>query len=310
MRKKQIRLFLGWSVVLATSYFFIRALSRNWDNIQTIDFSVNVLSIISILLFTSAVIYSGLLWGGVLEDLTKVKTSKTEITKVHISSWLLKYIPGQAGSYLNKLSWGKKSGHSKKVVTISFVYENVFLILASVALSIPVVGVLFYDDVSGNLSKFAPLLLILGILPFLNKKVFYKLFNYIFMKLRNQSIDKEYFFDSKKLIVYFFKFMGPRIVTAAAFIFVAESFLPVSPDMWIGLGAIYVLAGIVGILAIFVPSGIGVREAVIVVLASNYFSPETAIALSLVARLYNTIADGLLALLYLGLRDKKLVVQK
>jgi uncharacterized membrane protein YbhN (UPF0104 family) len=61
--------------------------------------------------------------------------------------------------------------------------------------------------------------------------------------------------------------------------------------MYVGLAAMYIFASVVGLLAIFVPGGIGIREAVIVAFASVYFPIEQAIVLSLVARLYATIAD-------------------
>ena len=51
---------------------------------------------------------------------------------VHSASWLLKYIPGQAGSLLNKLVWGKDKGFSRTLIVITFIYENIFLQLASI----------------------------------------------------------------------------------------------------------------------------------------------------------------------------------
>lgn len=303
MNKRHIRIVLSWAIIALVAYFFARSLINNWNNIETIGFSFNGYSALSLLLFVVAVLYSGVLWGEILQKLG-INVSNREATRVHTSSWLLKYIPGQAGSYVNKVAWGSKKGYSKKVTTISFVYENVFLLLASLALSLPVLG-LFFDRLSGNLMLFLPLVLSLSVLPLLNKRVFYNLFNYIFKRFRNQSIDREYFFDTKTLVGFFFKFLIPRIITAAGFIFVAASFLPVTPDMYAGLGSAYILAGIIGILAIFVPSGIGVREAVIVLFVSSYFSTETAIALSLIARLYSTMADGLLALVYVALSSTK-----
>lgn len=302
MKKQWLRTALAWLVILLATFFFGRALVRNWANLQTIDFSVNIYSFIGLVMLVVAVLYSGLLWGAILKKLNIV-ISKKEALAVHTSSWLLKYIPGQAGSYVNKVAWGTKNGHSKKVLSISFMYENIFLLLASLLLSLPVIG-LFFNDVSNNMSMFTPLLLCLLAIPLLSKRAFYKIFNTVLKKVRNQTIGQEYFFDSKTLIIFVVKFLIPRIITAVAFVFIAASILSVTPDMYIGLGSIYTLAGIIGIMAIFVPSGLGVREAVIVAFASNYFSTEEAIALALLARLYATVADGILAIIYLILKTK------
>ena len=53
--------------------------------------------------------------------------------------------------------------------------------------------------------------------------------------------------------------------------------------MWLPFAAAYVLAGAIGILAIFVPSGIGVREAIIVLVLSQYIPVAQAIVISLIA---------------------------
>jgi uncharacterized membrane protein YbhN (UPF0104 family) len=96
----------------------------------------------------------------------------------------------------------------------------------------------------------------------------------------------------------------PRLITAAAFLCVVASLVPIPPEAYIGLAATYILAGIVGLMAFFVPSGLGVREAVIVLFAAAYFPVEVAIVLALAARFYATVADGLLAIIYLLIRKQ------
>jgi uncharacterized membrane protein YbhN (UPF0104 family) len=72
--------------------------------------------------------------------------------------------------------------------------------------------------------------------------------------------------------------------------------------MWLPLAAAYVLGGAIGILAVFVPSGLGVREAVVFAFAVQMFTPAQAVLLSLLARLLSTVADAVVAVIYLVLR--------
>ena len=88
----------------------------------------------------------------------------------------------------------------------------------------------------------------------------------------------------------------PRLLNGAGFVLVAAAIAPVTPDDWALLGAIYVVAGAIGILAVFVPSGLGVREGVIVVLASPIIGASAAIFAAILARLIATAADALVAL--------------
>jgi uncharacterized membrane protein YbhN (UPF0104 family) len=58
----------------------------------------------------------------------------------------------------------------------------------------------------------------------------------------------------------------------------------------LAIGA-YTLAGIAGTAAIFVPSGIGVREGVIVGLLSSVMAPEEALLAAVTARAVSVVAD-------------------
>ncbi len=298
LNSKIFRTVLAWVVIGLIAYFFGKSLTDNWSQLQGIHLSFNMWSVLSILFFALAVVWTGVLWGKLLGQLSQKPISNEEAIRVHSLSWLLKYIPGQAGSLLNKISWAQKRGYSKKLVTVTFLYEHAFLIFASLLLSVPVILISFFDKAATNLSIFAPLLLALPLLFLVNQKVFYTLLNYLFRFLKRKPIDKEYILKSKQLFYYVLQFLGPRLLNGIGFIFVAASITPVPEQAYMGLAATYIFAGAVGLLAIFVPSGIGVREAVIVLFASQYFSIEVAIVLSLVARLYATLGDGVVALIY------------
>jgi uncharacterized membrane protein YbhN (UPF0104 family) len=296
---RRLRFVFAWAVIGATAYFFARALIKNWHNLEGVDLSVDGWTAAGIVLFALAVVSSGTLWGSIVETLSGRPLRRREAVRVQLLSWLLKYIPGQAGSYVSKISWGVKHGYSKKLITITFIYENAFLAIASVALSLPIVVILLRDKVTQSPSSFLPVLLIIPLLLVLNQNVFYRLLNFVFGRLRSQSVDRDHFLSSRQLVEYSVRYAVPRLITAAAFLCVVASMVGVPSGAYVGLGAIYILAGIIGLLAIFVPSGLGVREGVIVLLASHYFPVEVAIALSLAARLYATVADGLLALIYM-----------
>jgi uncharacterized membrane protein YbhN (UPF0104 family) len=57
----------------------------------------------------------------------------------------------------------------------------------------------------------------------------------------------------------------------------------------------FAVAGVVGVLALFAPSGIGVREGVMAVVLSAVMSPGLAAVAALVSRVWITLAEGLCA---------------
>lgn len=297
-------------IIALTAYFFSKALIRNWHQVQDISLVPNTQSIIGMLLLVLSVVSSGLLWGKVLNKIVPEKhISRLDAVRIHLVSWLLKYIPGQAGSLVNKISWGSKNGYSKKAITNSFIYENALLIFASILPTAPIILIALGNKFSNNLSLFAPLLFVVPLFLIVHQGIFYKLVNWLFMRLKKQTISKDLFLHTKDIAALQLEFILPRILNGAGFVFIAASLLPVEPHMYLPLGAIYVLAGIVGVLAIFVPSGLGVREAVIVLFASAYFTPAEAVVISVAARFYATIADMGIFGLYLILNKGKLAQQ-
>ncbi len=305
--KSYIKTVAPFFVVAITVFFFARALGKNWGEVQQISFTPNLNSAIGVLCLMASVLVSGILWANILNKLVKdVHIVWLDGVRIHTASWLLKYIPGQAGSYLNKLSWGVKKGYSKKALTNSFIYENALLLFASIIISVPVVLTVLSSRFTENLTLFAPLLIAVPLVMVLHQNTFFKVTNFIFKKLKNQTISKDLFLKTEQIAFLQLEFLVPRFLTGAGFVWIATSLVQVSPADYLPLAVIYILAGVVGLLAIFVPSGLGVREAVIVLLASAYMSPAQAIVVSIAARFYATIADLLLAVVYLVLNKGRI----
>lgn len=291
---------LPWVVVGVVGYFFYQTLAANWEQLGDVSLSVDGWIVASIVLFVLAVLVTGTLWGRLLGVLTGKPISPREAVRVQCASWLLKYIPGQAGSYVNKVLWAKKRGISKKTVSTSFIYENVLMVFAGMILSVPII-LLFAHRIDDEASLLLPLLALIPMLVVMIRPLFYWLLNTIFARLGKDPFRKEDFLSSKKLFQYQIGYLLPRILNGIAFVFICISLVPIEPSMYLGLIAAYTFASIVGLLAIFVPSGIGVREGVVVLLITAYVPVEQAVVLAIVSRLYVTIADVGVAAVYAAL---------
>ena len=254
-------------------------------------------------LFVLAVPTTGVIWGRVLNSIEpKAKIKPSQAARVHVLSWLLKYIPGQAGSVLTKIFWAKKEGVSQKHVAASVVYENVFLVSSAVLLSVPILGIAVVEQLGADGSLVIPLLLTALVLPLLIPAVFSRLLQTALKVFRRKPIQTADLLDGSEVVKSQTLFLVPRILNAVGFVVLVSIFYePVLPEA-LQLGATYVLAGVLGILAFFVPSGLGVREAVIAIVAAPIIGADTAAACALIARVCATAADGVLGLSYLGTR--------
>jgi len=303
--RRAIRFGATTLILLAVAALFWRALADNWAEVEAQNLQFTWPMVAAVVVFAVAVPVSGLLWGQIVNQLSRsTKISPREAMAVHSASWLLKYIPGQVGSLGNKGLWGTKKGISRTLIVITFIYENVFLQLASIIPSVVILLVSLGVTVFQNnvLTVVLPLLAIVPLIAVLNRRLFHGVMSFASRRFLKQELPSEFFLPTGSTILYLGEFTLPRLINGVGFVLVAASFMQVPAEHWLPLGAAYVLAGAIGILAVFVPSGLGVREAVIFLFALQYMTPAQAVILSLLSRLLSTIADGVVAVFYAGLR--------
>ncbi|MCR2813590.1 MULTISPECIES: lysylphosphatidylglycerol synthase domain-containing protein [Microbacterium] len=303
------RRILRWAItvaVLATvAVFFGLALVDNWDRVAAEQLNPDWLWLPATAIFAVAVPLTGLLWARMLRVLSpSVTLAAREAVALQCASWLLKYIPGQVGSVVNKVAWAARKGISRSLVVITFVYENVFLQIASIVpagviLLISLGPGLFGDNAALLIT---PVVVLVPLLMMMYKPFFHGLVNFPVRRILKHDIPPQYFLGSVQVLRFIGEFVGPRVLNGVAFVMIASTVASVPIEHWLPFAAAYVLAGAIGILAFFVPSGLGVREAVIVLVLSQYISVAEAIIISLLARLLSTVADLLVAAIYLFTR--------
>nr|BFF09061.1 lysylphosphatidylglycerol synthase domain-containing protein [Microbacterium flavescens] len=305
--KRAIRWGITVLVLGVVAYFFAVALWENWDRIADEHLAFDSLWILATIMFAVAVPLTGLLWRRMIRLLgpeSQGRLTRVEAIVVQCASWLLKYIPGQVGSVVNKVVWAGKKGVSRSLVVITFVYENVFLQIASLVPSVVILLASLGPQIFGDNATLLilPLLVLVPMIAIGYKPFFHLLVNIPARRVLKSEVPPDQFLSSWQAVRFSFEFLGPRVLNGIGFVVLAGTVADIGPEHWSPFAAAYVLAGAVGILAFFVPSGLGVREAIIVLILSQYIPVPEAIVISLLARLLSTLGDGLVALLYIGLR--------
>ncbi|WP_353828593.1 lysylphosphatidylglycerol synthase domain-containing protein [Agromyces sp. SYSU T0242] len=308
-RRRRRRTILRWTlttvVVGVVGYFFATTLAANWTEVVEQGLEFSWLWVAATALFALAVPFTGLLWARILRWLEPTaRVSAREATAVQAASWLLKYVPGQVGSVVNKVLWGGRKSISRMLIVISFVYENVFLQLASIAPSAIILLVSLGPEIFGRnfTLLLLPVLILVPLALVAWKPLFHRAVNFAARRALKQEVPERYFLSTPRALVSAFEFIGPRVLNGIGFVLIAASVAEITPAEWLPFAAAYVLAGAIGILAVFVPSGIGVREAVIVLILGQYIPTTEAIVIALLARLLSTLADALIALYYAAVR--------
>lgn len=302
-----MRTAIATVIIGIVAYFFGTALADNWDSLREEDLSLGWWAVVATAMFVLAVAVSGLLWGRIIHRLDDQPVTATESIRVHFASWVLKYVPGQVGSVVNKLLWGQKRGSSRVLVLISVVYENAFMLLGS---TIPMLAILVIargDEVEISGTVWLVLAAMVPLALTTHPAVFHRVVSLLGRRLLKAEVPREYFLPFGPTLGYQTAFLIPRAINGVGIVVIAAALADAGPESWVPLGAAYAIAGAAGLLAVFVPSGLGVREAVFVLFAAPYVGVEMAIITALVARLLATIGDAAIAGVYgtLTLLSKK-----
>lgn len=94
------------------------------------------------------------------------------------------------------------------------------------------------------------------------------------------------------------------LVHGAALFMIFNAVGETSPDKYFMITAIYFIASLTGMLAVFAPSGIGVREGVLILGLSSIIEPATLIAGAILIRLAGIFSELLLTGLFTALHQR------
>lgn len=301
LAKKYLRPVLALAVVGVVLYFFVTTLITNWERVQQYPIGINVETVVAIVIFALAVVVSGWLWALVLRALGERHIDLWSATEAHLGSWLVRYIPSVAQP-LYKVSWAAARGVRRATAFLAFMYEFAFVQIASILGSLVLLVIVRRDALEDNqVWTLSLLLVVTGAVGLVSLRY---LINPLAARIaRMRRIDD---FDAlphmpwRHVAPLVGAFTLPRIINGFGVALLTSSLLPgTSLNDVIALAAAYTIAGAIGVLWVFVPSGLGVREATFVaILAALGFNVVDAIAISVVARLASTISDLLVAAVY------------
>lgn len=303
--KRLLRWAAGLAVVALVGFFFWRSLRDNWGEIREIDLSFGWWMVATVALFVLAVAVSGTLWGRIMARLEDRPVPPLEAIRVQFASWLLKYIPGHVGLVVNKLLWAKGRGTSRLLLVLSVVYENSFLLIVSIVPMVPLLlawQILGGDGLSLSSTVWVGLAVLVPVLVVTHRKVFSWAVNVIARRTLGRTVPEKHFLSFGEALGFQAGFLIPRVLNGIGICLISSAFSDAGPGAWVPLAAAYAVAGALGILAVVVPSGLGVRESVFVFFASSYMPVEQAIVVSLAARILSTVGDAIIAVVYTGLR--------
>lgn len=235
------------------------------------------------------------IWFAILRTLgAKDLTShKYQLTYVYAKSWIGRYIPGGAPWILSKIYFASKHGISKSKLAVSSLLEGS---LQVTVVMIVALIILMFDTRLNSINEDIKLP-ILGILVVCVIVIWPPIFNRIvslaFKILRKKSVSKEDLASNRTITQGAFLYIIGAFLSGTALFFIAKAVYPELgySDMLYVIG-VSNLAGAIGMLALFAPSGLGVREGILLTLLSIIMPTELALTVTVVSRLWDISVDG------------------
>ena len=276
-----------WFFFLLVAFFLGRFFYRNFDDIRALDLTPDwPLFLLSIVFYCMYKLSQGWLWH-YLTVQNRSAIPFSEGTRAYLYSHLGKYIPGKVFIVLARIPPYRKYGVPAKTVTVCFVLENICTILSAGLLFI--ISLFVFPNETFNSYKWVTIILIIVFFICLNPAIM----NF-FLGLLEKITRREGFrvrITYRQMVIAVLLFVLNWVVYGTGFYFLACAFHPVPAGQWLYVVGIYSLSCIAGIMAIFSPSGLGVREGIILLGMGLIMDQNYAAVISIIARLWAVLTE-------------------
>jgi hypothetical protein len=300
-KAKGLRLLAGVAA-LAALYFVARRLTGSASILADLTWGdVLPLAAACGLMVAGATVF-GLTWGWLLERLLPSARRGAAFANLRAFAycWLFRYLPATLPYLGSRVLYLKQADRPASKAAASIAYETV-LQLSSGALIAMVALLAAAGAAAGQNAAYLAAAAALIPLPLLlQPRILHPLSTRALRLARRQPLPAEALLSFGDTARAFAAYCVGHVLVGTGFYIVAGTVAGYSEaGITLAIGA-YTLAGVLGVLAFIFPSGLGVREAVIVAVMGLAMPAGTALTVAVVARLVAVVADIVFVALVAG----------
>jgi uncharacterized membrane protein YbhN (UPF0104 family) len=216
------------------------------------------------------------------------------LAAVYAKAWMARYIPGTVAWIGGKIYLANKHGISKSRLAVSSLVEAAAQIVATMSVALILLGIDPRLDAIAWELKVIMVSVGVGITICLYPPLFNFLIRTAYRLVRRKEAYSQLRVNGKAVIQSYLLYLAGAFIAGTAYYFLAASLSSqVTPDMlWYIIGTLS-LAGALGMATPLVPSGLGVREGVQLVLLSVIMPKEIALVITVASRLWSAAVDVL-----------------
>ncbi|MBN2185128.1 MAG: flippase-like domain-containing protein [Candidatus Krumholzibacteriota bacterium] len=279
------RAILAFIAVAAVAWY----LNRNFRRLADFEFNINIAYLIPAFFSVSAAYFSSFLIWTRLATVFGLKGSFSGSGRAYFLSYLGRYIPGKVGLILARIE-AYPAGSAPEVIMATGLEQVAVLSAASllVILALAVSPAFFPREYRLlALGGIVPLLILLipGVLNRIARLV-YRIF-----RREALEIKTSYSTNLRFTVLYIL----PSIFHGLGLFFILKALSIISWSYFIPVAGLYSAAMLLGLFAVFVPGGIGVREGLLFAFLPAVVSVEAAMISAVVIRVVTIVVEVILA---------------
>lgn len=284
---KIVKIAFGALAVIFIAWYFYKNRDEFSEKIMSVDFGVFAVAVLFYFAYKLSL-------ASLFHYITKINGCSISYGKAltaYLLSILGKYIPGKVFLLAARLTYYKEENAPLSKVTVCFFIENICTLLGAAMLFI--LSLFFFpNELLGNY-KWLTILLIAAFFICIHPKIInaaLKVIGKIFKK------DLEIPMKYPQILKVVLMFIGNWLIVGFGFFMLVRSVNPaVGWNEMLFCAGVYGISAIMGILAIFAPSGLGVREGLILAGLMLIMPESDAAVISVISRLWQTVAELILA---------------
>ena len=287
-----LRTSIGLGLIAATFTFLGWSLASNWSDLRSEDIDIQpALIVVSALPMIAAIILQAFIWRLVVSYLdSEARLGLSQLPKAFLYSWVGRYVPGKVAYVAGRFFLGRTAGFPAPVLVGSIAYELALLTMAGAAFAtltlLPSIAI-ESETIWPYLAL--PAVAIAGLAALHPRVLRAVLQRGARLVGRDESFDwvlpQEHVLQLGLLYLVVFTLVG------GSFCLLVVSITSLSAEHVPLAAGGFALAGVVGLVSVVTPAGIGVREGVTVAVLQLVMPLELAVLISLVARVWATVID-------------------
>lgn len=291
----KLKTFLSWTFVILTLGFLFYALYTNWQELQTYTFSLSWRTFLFSYLFLFVhFVLVAVAWALLVRALKKPGIPIIQAVRIRTISDFARFVPGKIWLIVARVQLSKKFNIPAEIIAVSALMEEYLNVFSTLLVFIAV----FFLVTHETLTRYAWYLFFLLPIPFLllHPRFFQPFLTYVAKLLKRPSLrfHVEYGYLLSLLSVFFVAW----VILGIGFYLMATSVYPLALSSLLPLMGVFAISWAAGFLIIFLPGGLGWREAVLSYLLSFFIPLPIAIILSLLSRVWLVSGEAVTAFVF------------